>query len=229
MILDMEHGPADFETIENMVRAAELVGITSLVRVGDLSPNWILRSLETGAQGVVVPHVRSAADAKLIVEASSYHPEGNRGVCRVTRAAKYSATPIFNHIRYSNETTARIGLIEDAEALDNLVDIVNTPGLHAIMVGPVDLSHSLGYGGDPDADGMADVIAKIFDVASTSSCVVGSYVTQPEDIRRYLELGARFIWYNMPARVLLDGYKNALTEMKKIAELSTSTGERCHD
>lgn len=89
-IIDMEHGPISFESAQNLIRAAELHGMSPIIRTTDTSDENILRALDLGAHGVEVPQVNSKESAQAVVSASKYFPEGTRGVCRYTRAAEYT-------------------------------------------------------------------------------------------------------------------------------------------
>jgi len=94
VILDMEHVCVNPETLENMVRAAECAGITPLVRVPGAAPEAILRALDCGAQGIVVPHLRNAEEAAQVVAASRYHPLGKRGISGGRASARSRFRPI---------------------------------------------------------------------------------------------------------------------------------------
>jgi hypothetical protein len=90
-ILDMEHGPAQLETVGHLIRAAEVSGVLPIVRTRDKTPESVAQPLDLGAAGVEVPQVASAEEAKAIVAAARFVPLGHRGVCRFVRAAKFSA------------------------------------------------------------------------------------------------------------------------------------------
>jgi len=92
VILDMEHGPNSLETVQNLVRGAEIAGILPIVRVPAGDPEQISKALDIGAGGVQVPQVNSPEGVELAVAAAKFAPEGERGVCRFVRAAGYSST-----------------------------------------------------------------------------------------------------------------------------------------
>jgi len=115
VIIDSEHGPISMETAQNMVRAAEACGISPVIRVRENTPSLILRALDIGAQGVQIPQVSTKAAATAAVSASRYYPDGDRGVCRFTRAASYSAVSGPDHFATSNQETTVIVHIEGYE------------------------------------------------------------------------------------------------------------------
>jgi 2-keto-3-deoxy-L-rhamnonate aldolase RhmA len=149
--IDMEHTSLSIPAVENLVRAAELVDISPIVRVPGHDPNIILRVLEASAQGVQVPHVQTAEQAKALVHAVRYAPAGERGAAGSSRAAGYGAVPWSEHVERSNEEILLLAMCEDKAGLDNLEEIAATDGVDIIVVAPTDLSESLGLRGQFDA------------------------------------------------------------------------------
>ncbi|MBI2873296.1 MAG: hypothetical protein HYY00_08935 [Chloroflexi bacterium] len=142
--IDMEHGPLDLGLVEEMGRAADLVGIVSLVRVPDNNPKTILRLLDAGIQGIYVPHIRNREDAVAAVNAARYAPLGERGMHAVTRASSYGSVPVEKHIASSNEQVLLAVMVEDKEALEEIEGIGSVDGVDLVAVGPSDLSQALG-------------------------------------------------------------------------------------
>jgi 4-hydroxy-2-oxoheptanedioate aldolase len=142
--IDMEHSAFDLPLVERMVRACDLAGICSLVRVPDNNPKTILRVLETGAQGIQVPHIAGREDAMEAVKAVRYAPLGDRGMGGPTRAARYGSVPTPEHIASSNREVLLAVMVEDMEAVHHLEEIASIDGLDLIAIGPSDLSQSLG-------------------------------------------------------------------------------------
>jgi len=91
VIIDEEHGPISNESSQNLIRAAESVGITPIIRVGNNEEILILRALDIGAQGIEIPQINSKVDAERAIKSVKYSPQGERGVCRYVRAANYSS------------------------------------------------------------------------------------------------------------------------------------------
>lgn len=148
--IDTEHSAFDFKLIQEMARAADLVGITSLVRVPENNPKTILRILDMGVQGIQVPHVKNRDDAVFAVKATRFAPLGERGMAGSTRATRYGMIPLIEHITTSNSEILLALMVEDKEALDNLEDIAAVDGVDLIVVGPSDLSQALGISDSND-------------------------------------------------------------------------------
>ncbi|MEI8191418.1 MAG: aldolase/citrate lyase family protein [candidate division NC10 bacterium] len=142
--IDMEHSAFDMSMLEAMIRACEITGITSLVRVPDNNPKTILRVLDAGAQGIHVPHIAGTKDALAAVKAVRYPPMGERGMASSTRAIRYGAVSLQEHMATSNAEIILTVMVEDKAALDQLADIATIPGIDLVAIGPTDLCAALG-------------------------------------------------------------------------------------
>ena len=148
--IDMEHTGFDFQLMGEMIRVADLTGITSIVRVPDNDAKLILRILDMGAQGIQVPHVQGLAGAKEAVNAVRYPPVGERGAAGSTRAAGYGSVPWQEHMRTSNEEILLIAMTEDLRGLDEIEAIAGLDGVDIISLGPTDISLALGFSDPKD-------------------------------------------------------------------------------
>ena len=152
VLLDTEHGPADALALEEHLRAAAAVGIAALVRVPALDPAAILGALDAGADGVVVPHVLDAAGAEAAVAAAHYPPRGRRGLALSTRAGRYGAAALEDHLRRAAEETCVIVQIEDRSAVEAADAILAVPGVSGVLIGATDLAMSLGHAPDREIE-----------------------------------------------------------------------------
>ncbi len=148
--IDLEHTTFDLGMVEAMIRACDLAQITSLIRVPDNNPKGILRILDAGAQGIQVPHVADANDALAAVKAVRYPPLGERGIAGSTRAARYGAIPLEEHMAASNAEILLAVMVEDRQALNQLAEIASIRGIDLIAIGPHDLSAALGISDSRD-------------------------------------------------------------------------------
>lgn len=189
VILDMEHVCLNPETLENMVRAAECSGLTPLVRVPGVAPDAILRALDCGAQGVVVPHVRSAGDAQAVVRASRYHPLGMRGISG-GRTTGFGTLSLPEYFARANAEVMVVLMIEDEEGVEAIDEIVQVPGVDLVLEGAMDLSQSLGVPTQvqhPQVQGALERIAQSCLEHSVAFCAVPR---QPGELQRMSDLGA---------------------------------------
>lgn len=154
--LDQEHTPFGFESIESCVRAAEGVGMSSFVRIPQYNPKDIGRALETGAHGVVIPQVRSAAEVRDAIAAMYYSPHGTRGMCPVTRTARYRDEDWEDYLAWTRSELMLVPLIENKDALAEIEAICAIPEIEIIGFGSGDLGQSLGVG----ARGMSEPVVR---------------------------------------------------------------------
>ena len=189
VMIDCEHGHMSVREAETLVRAAEAVGVTPIVRVPHNSPHEILRHLDTGAQGIVIPQVNSADDARRAVEAVYYHPLGRRGLAG-TRAADFGLTrPLSEHTVEANRELAVIALIENVAAIDELPAIMAVEGITAVTIGPADLSQSVGYPGGRNHPEVEAAIDRIISLALEAGMPVGINTSTGEEARAARERG----------------------------------------
>lgn len=160
VILDMEHASVNPETIENMVRAAECAVITPLVRVPVANPEIIMRVLDCGAQGIVVPHVTNHVAAEKAVAAARYHPYGCRGISG-GRTTGFGSIDLLTYFERANAEIMVSVMIEDKTGIDNLDEILAVPGIDMVLEGAVDLSQSYGVPGQPQHSAVQSAIGRI--------------------------------------------------------------------
>ncbi len=146
-IIDCEHGAFGIETAEVLIRACEAADVVPLVRVPRADTTAICKALDAGAAGVLVPSVESVAEAQCAVDAARFAPQGRRGACPIVRAADHSAMPWHEFVTRQGGNGVVL-MIETAAGLQQCEAICAVPGVKALLVGPFDLSVSLGHAGD---------------------------------------------------------------------------------
>lgn len=192
-VFDAEHGVLEPRDVENMTRAAELRDMTPIVRVTTNFAPVILRYLDSGAQGLHVPWVNTAEEAKKAVDSVKYHPNGIRGLAGVRASEFGQGAPLGEYVKKANAETMVMIHIETIEAVNNLPEIVQVPGIDVIFIGPTDLSHSLGVPGNVQHPSVQEAIQRIVDTVKDSSAALGMMVTNAKAAREWRERGARYI------------------------------------
>lgn len=199
VIIDLEHAPKDWQTVENMVRAAELRGIAPLIRVHENREKDILQALETGAEGIVVPFIESAEDARQAGLAVRFPPDGTRGTCTLSRSAFYSARrgAFLEHTQQSNKEILLIGLIESQKGIDDIAAIVAAePGPDVFLVGRGDLATALGTPGKTDSEPVIAATDAIFGaVAANPARHIAMGVYDPGEVAPWYDRGCRIFFY----------------------------------
>jgi 4-hydroxy-2-oxoheptanedioate aldolase len=193
VFLDCEHGSMGPLEVEHMVRAAEAYNITPIVRIPDHADATILRYLDRGAQGIIVPHVNTREQAERIVAAARYYPEGHRGAAG-GRAHEYNVETTPQESRaWLNEQVLVIPMCEETEAIDNLDGILAVPGVDVIHIASGDLGQSMRY--PPAAElrrVMIDVVGRVR-AAGKHAGVGGNSPRDPEGVAELIAAGANFV------------------------------------
>ncbi|MCI9161914.1 MAG: aldolase [Lachnospiraceae bacterium] len=201
VILDMEHGPASVESLQNHIRAAQVAGVLPVVRVGSYGD--ISRVLDIGAGGVQVPQVSSAKEAEAVVREAKYFPQGERGVCRFVRAARYSALEKQEYFRRANQALVIIQL-EGQKALENLDEIMEVPGIDILFIGPYDLSQSLGVPGQTTHPAVVEQMQEIVERAKKKHILVGTFTDSEKTLKRWSDAGVQYLSYSVDTGIFYE-------------------------
>jgi 4-hydroxy-2-oxoheptanedioate aldolase len=214
VLIDAEHGSIGWTEMERMILAAFAADTTPVVRVHENNEAMVMRVLDIGAMGVLVPHCRNAEEAQRLVNGALYPPQGRRGV-GPSRGIKFGAvTAEAYYANINNEITVH-AMIEDAEAIDNIDEIVEVEGLDVLHVGTSDLSASLGLPGQPLHPRVAEAAGKVLEAAGRKGIAVGYPTRSVEDGRQALQRGFRVFSCGNAAPMLLKAaqeYLGALQE-----------------
>lgn len=169
--IDLEHNPASLESVVAHLIAARAGGAPALVRVPSSEVSWIKRVLDIGAEGIIVPQVRSAAEVRQAISACRYPPQGTRGF-GPRRSNAYGREPLQQYLADANRRVFLAIQIETAEALAELDAILKLPGFDSIVIGPNDLSGALGVMGQVDHPRVVEAVGSI----ASRSRAAGRYV-----------------------------------------------------
>ncbi|MEW6670506.1 MAG: aldolase/citrate lyase family protein [Thermodesulfobacteriota bacterium] len=198
VLIDCEHGTISLETVEILAMAAEASGITAIARPRTNDPDDILKVMDRGVMGIQVPHINSAADARRAVESVKFHPIGKRGLAAGTRPSGYGfGEPMDQFVLASNRETLVCVQLEDAEAVENVDDILQVDGVDVFFVGPSDLSQSMGYPGNPKAAPVREAIDTLFGKIAASGKIAGT-PAGIADIKAVLDRGIRYTYNHLP-------------------------------
>ena len=202
-MIDTEHAQLNPETIAAMVAILPEGGPTPLIRVGNVDQYLIKQALDSGAHGILVPLVSTEAQARSAVAFAKYPPEGVRGAAAA--AASRYGTELASYLRNANAETLVGVQIETKEAIDNLEAIAGVDGVDLLFVGPQDLTLSLGLLDDRKHPRVRDAMHEVVDACERHGKVPGTLVIDPEEKRRAVELGFRFVSLASDVRFLIDG------------------------
>lgn len=200
--LDAEHGSINEAQCEEMVRAADLLDKPVIVRVPTNDPSVILRYLDVGTSGIIVPHVTTPEDAERAVQACKYGPRGTRSFAG-GRASGYGVREsAAEYVRRANRETVVIGLFEDARGLSNVPEILTVDGLDALIVGPNDLAFSMGYPAQPWHSEVQRVVDQIIAHCRKAGKPTGLPASDLAQARQHIERGCRIITVGVSSLLL---------------------------
>ncbi len=215
LVVDIEHTSIDLETTQILITTIQANNMKALVRVSKNEEVVIKKILDMGADGIVVPMVCSKEDAKMAVEYAKYPPVGKRGV-GLYRASKYG-TNFEKYKKWVDEELVIITQIEHIDAVNNIDEILNVDGIDGTIIGPYDLSGSMGYPGDFERDDVKEAVEKVLERCKAYNIPSGFHVidTEPEKLNLKIEQGCTFLAYGIDYFFMRDGAINGMKKIKK--------------
>ena len=214
-MLDMEHGAYNLETAAEILRAARLAGIPPLVRVAGPQYELIGRILDQGAVGVMLPRIERAADVELLVQSIKYPPLGRRGMSSDAPHSGYDFRPLAEFVRINNEDTIAIAQIERKAAIESIDAILAVPGVDVALVGPEDLSVSLGLAEPGLAARLDTAIGTMMAAAGRHGVVSAIHMADVEALRAWLARGMGLVMYSSDLGFLMgDPSKGGLERLR---------------
>lgn len=197
LTIDIEHSIITLDVAQQLIQVIECYGVVPLVRVGENNPNLIKMVMDAGAYGVIVPMINTKEDAEAAVNAVKYPPIGTRGV-GLARAQGYG----FNFDEYAatiNEESVVIAQIEHIEAVDNLEAILSVDGIDGCIIGPYDLSGSLGMPGNFDHPKVEAALKTVEEICNEKKVALGMHVIQPDYrlVMEHVSKGYTFLAFSL--------------------------------
>lgn len=221
VVIECEHGATGLETLRNHLRAARARNIGAIVRVPAGDTGFVQRVLDIGADGVLLPHVSDVAAARRAVSAVRYPPAGHRGMYPQAAAADFGVHG-FSSVRELmddlNQSTVLAIMIEDRSAVEQIGGIVEVPGVDVVVVGPSDLSASLGVAGLPNNQELSRAINLVFDACRAAAVRFGMPVEHGAFRKTANELrdsGAWFLASGSDATLVLAGWRSLVSSLRE--------------
>ncbi|OGP63334.1 MAG: hypothetical protein A2170_11105 [Deltaproteobacteria bacterium RBG_13_53_10] len=209
VVLDAEHGTFSQERLEECVRAAAAVSMPCVVRVADLEAKLILSALDLGAEGVQVPQVETAEQARTVVRFSHFPPVGDRGYGSTTRAAGYGFRPRPEVREMALRRLVVSIQIESRAGVDHLPAILETEGIDVVFIGTSDLSMAYQYD-SPNDPAMMPLLEKLISAINSAGKIPGLHLSDWSKIECLQRLGVRYFTVSAPAVI-----KDAFTSQVK--------------
>ncbi len=211
--IDGEHGGFDLETIQDICRIALYAGLCPIVRVADLQYSLIARTLDVGAQGIIFPRIESPELLEKAVSWTKFPPVGVRGYGLTPIHVDHSKASMSEIIEHLNANTLVVFQIETKRGVEARDEILSVPGIDAVMIGPADLSISLGVPGDFQHPIMVDAMEKIRDSCIAHGVVPGTQTRTLGLAKFWKERGMRFLGCGSETGMLLDRATELVREL----------------
>jgi 2-keto-3-deoxy-L-rhamnonate aldolase RhmA len=191
--IDTEHGGFDLETVQDICRTSQLAGICPVVRVADLQYQLVARSLDCGAQGIIFPRMEDPKLLETAISWTRFPPEGIRGYGLQIHQTEYEALPFNEVIAHLNANILTVLQIESVRAVEAREELLSVPGLDAVMIGPADLSISMGIPGEFQNPKLIAAIESIRDTCDRVGIAPGVHTRTTAIARFWKERGMRFL------------------------------------
>jgi len=223
LTLDMQHGVIDYSHAISMLQAISTTNVVPLARVNWNEPGQIMKILDAGAYGIICPMVSNRKEAENFVQACMYPPKGYRSYGPI-RGLVYGGSDYADE---ANNEILKFAMIETKESLNNLDEIMQTPGLDGIYIGPADLSIAIGEKPSfdkPEGDPVYEVIMKILEHAKKNKIIAGIQNAQPEYADKMIKKGFQLVTIGTDQRFMVAAAKSSLSIIRKDQKKDTGKG-----
>jgi len=217
VIVDCEHGPFDYTAVAQLIAVGRGEGLAVLVRVPGVDREYILKYMDMGAAGIVVPMVSHPDTIAQAVRHAKYAPLGRRGVSTQRAHANYRVDNLPAYLQEANDATVVFAQIETAEGLENAGAIAATPGTDGLLLGPNDLLLELGAPGRFDDPRLAAAVARIAEAARKAGRCSGVITARQELIASGVRAGMRVLSWNSETGMLLQAARDGSARLREAA------------
>jgi 2-dehydro-3-deoxyglucarate aldolase len=210
LVVDLEHSVITIREAEELIRVIELSGVTPLVRLTSNNPDQIKRVMDAGSHGIIIPMVNTADQAEQAVNAVRYPVRGSRGF-GLARAQAYG-NKFQEYLEWLSRDSIIIVQIEHIDAIDNLESIFSVDGIDGYIIGPYDLSGSMGIPGQLDHQDLQKIMIKINEIGKKMNMAGGIHVVEPDisKLESAIDMGHTFIAYSVDIRMLDHSCRNGM-------------------
>ncbi len=211
-----EHIAADQSMMAGMLRACRVSGMDCVIRVGQDCYADMMRFLELGANGLMIPHITDAASLEKVIDVAKFPPLGHRGIDAVSADADFGMIPLTEYIKFANEQTFIVAQIEDTQGLENVEEIAAVKGVDVVFVGPADLSLNMGIPGQLKHPDIINAINRVVTACRNSGIVCGTPGLDPDHSKKLLDMGVRYITGTSDYGILIRGFRDVREKYRQI-------------
>ncbi len=215
LIMDTEHSFFDYGSLADIFSLARTEEIVPLVRVTVATYPYLARALDVGAMGVICPHVETPEEIRLILDSCLYAPLGQRGLSLSNIHLAHRRATQKEYVEWANANTLIVIQPETKKAIENIEKLVSIPGVDAVMIGPHDLSLSLGIVGQLKHPQMAEAYERIIAACQKFGVAPGIHLTEFDQAQEWLAKGMRFFTFQSDIRMLVDAGKSSTAQLRQ--------------
>ena len=217
VIIDTEHGPYDTQPMSDLIKSAEIGKMAPIVRIADVTHKEIQRAVDNGAQGIIVPCLKTVDDFKKAVDLAKFAPIGKRGFIKARGSGfgnePWASESLVKYMQNSNERVLVLPQCETQEALENIEEILQINGLDGIFIGPFDLSISMGIPTQFDHPDYKAAIARIQKACKKAGKLCMIFAGSVEETKRDLESGMDAVAISIDTIVFTEAYRNLVKQI----------------
>lgn len=217
-VIDNEHGAMDYEKVAVLLSLARALGIGGIVRIPEPKREVVMKYMELGADGILMPNCENAEDVKKVIEYSKYAPLGNRGVSLFRPHTGFEKiTSSEEYMKKQNDETLIICQIESKAGVENVDAILNTDGVDAVFIGPNDLSQGYGIMGQFDNPILVNAIDTVLKAANSHGKYCGIFTAGPADaMKKWIDKGMKINLWSNDTTMLLNYARDGVNKIKNI-------------
>ena len=220
VFLDSEHSPFSTDTLHELIRAYRMTGVTVVVRVCDFQYDLVARALDSGAEGIILPRCEDPEQLRSAVAGAKFPPDGIRGYGLGSPQLEYQTADFDEIMEHFNQQTLMIAQIESTTALDRLPELASVEGLDGLLVGPADLSVSLGIGGQWDHPRLIEAIDRVIVGCQEYGLWPAIQVCNFEMAEFWIGRGMKLIGCSTEAELLWEGVQSLSEKLRTRADAS---------
>ena len=214
VVIDTEHGPYDTMPVSDLIRASQSRGMAPVARVADVTHKEIQRAVDNGAEGIIIPCLRSMDDFRKAVELCKFPPLGSRGFIKARGSGfgneEWAEGTLEEYMHNSNEKVLLLPQCETREALENIEAIVDIEGIDGIFIGPFDLSISMGIPGQFDAPQFRRAVSRVLTACKEAGKLCMIFTSSVEEAKAYMDQGFDAVANSIDTIMFRNAYKEMM-------------------
>ncbi len=216
VILDTEHADYNSETLAAMCLTAKYEPLALLTRVPDKLYHQLAKPLDLGVEGLVIPRVESREEVRQIIDSTKYSPMGQRGASISAPLTLFRQHDVLEYLQWANRETLIVIQIESENAVEKVEELVSVDGVDAVLIGPFDLSQSMGIPGQTSHPRMVEALKRVIEGCNRHNVAPGIHLSAMDAATEWVKAGMRFLTFSYDIKFLMDAFRDSLGKLRAI-------------